>query len=162
MKILAIDLGKYKSVACSYVTATGTARFATVVTHVLELDRLLLRESPDLVVIETCSIAGWVHDLCCQRGVKCQVANPGSEAWKWKNVKAQDRPRRRSQTGSARGDPTAPDGPCPGTRNASTSSIAEVSAVLGYEARRDPESPASHRRDSRRASCWTVAVGPGL
>ena len=49
MKILAIDLGKYKSVACNYVTATGTARFATVVTHVLELDRLLLRESPDLV-----------------------------------------------------------------------------------------------------------------
>ena len=32
MKILAIDLGKYKSVACNYVTATGTARFATVVT----------------------------------------------------------------------------------------------------------------------------------
>ena len=25
MKILAIDLGKYKSVACNYVTATGTA-----------------------------------------------------------------------------------------------------------------------------------------
>ena len=87
MKILAIDLGKYKSVACNYVTATGTARFTTVVTHVLELDRLLLRESPDLVVIETCSIAGWVYDLCCQRGVKCQVANPSSEAWKWKNVK---------------------------------------------------------------------------
>ncbi len=87
MKILAIDLGKYKSVACNYVTTTGTARFTTVVTHVLELDRLLRRESPDLVVIETCSIAGWVHDLCCQRGVKCQVANPSSEAWKWKNVK---------------------------------------------------------------------------
>ena len=84
MKILAIDLGKYKSVACNYVTATGTVR---IVTHVLELDRLLQRESPDLVVIETCSIAGWVHDLCCQRGVKCQVANPSSEAWKWKNVK---------------------------------------------------------------------------
>jgi transposase len=87
MKILAVDLGKYKSVACNYVTTTGTARFATVVTHVLELDRLLRQESPDLVVIETCSIAGWVHDLCCQRGVKCQVANPSSEAWKWKNVK---------------------------------------------------------------------------
>jgi hypothetical protein len=71
MKILAIDLGKYKSVACNYVTARGTARFTTIVTHVLELDRLLCRESPDLVVIETCSIAGWVHDLCCQRGVKC-------------------------------------------------------------------------------------------
>jgi transposase len=87
MKILAIDLGKYKSVACNYVTATGTSRFTTIVTHVLELDRLLSQESPDLVVIETCSIAGWVHDLCCQRGVKCQVANPSSEAWKWKNVK---------------------------------------------------------------------------
>ena len=87
MKILAIDLGKYKSVACNYVTATGTARFSTIVTHVLELDRLLSQESPDLVVIETWSIAGWVHDLCCQRGVKCQVANPSGEAWKWKNVK---------------------------------------------------------------------------
>ena len=63
MKILAIDLGKYKSVACNYVTATGTARFATVVTHANEFDRLLSQESPDLVVIETCSIAGWVHDL---------------------------------------------------------------------------------------------------
>jgi transposase len=68
MKILAIDLGKYKSVACNYVAATGTARFATILTHVLELDRLLSQESPDLVVIETCSIAGWEHNLCCQRG----------------------------------------------------------------------------------------------
>ena len=82
MKILAIDLGKYKSVACNYVTATGMSRFATVVTHANEFDRLLSQESPDLVVIETCSIAGWVHDLCCQRGVKCQVANPSSKAWK--------------------------------------------------------------------------------
>src|SRR6266508_2008974 len=86
MKILAIDLGKYKSVACNYVTATGTARFATVVTHVVELDRLLRRESPDLVVIEACSIAGWVYDLCCRRDRKCQGAHPSSEGWKWKNV----------------------------------------------------------------------------
>ena len=62
MKILAIDLGKYKSVACNYVTETGKARFATIVTHVQELDRLLRQESPDVVVIETCSIAGWVYD----------------------------------------------------------------------------------------------------
>src|SRR4029450_2516981 len=87
MKILAIDLGKYKSVACNYVTTTGTARVATVVTHVLELNRLLRQESPDLVVIETCSIAGWVHDLCCQRGVKWQVANPSSEALNGKTQK---------------------------------------------------------------------------
>jgi hypothetical protein len=40
-QVLAIDLGNYKSVACNYVT-TGTARFATVVTHILELDRLML------------------------------------------------------------------------------------------------------------------------
>ena len=46
MKILAIDLGKYNSVACNYVTTTGTARFATVVTHVLELDRLLVGKAP--------------------------------------------------------------------------------------------------------------------
>jgi hypothetical protein len=79
MKILAIDLGKYKSVACNYVTATGTARFATVVTHANEFERLLSQESPELVVIETCSIAGWVHDLCCQRGVSVRLPIPAAK-----------------------------------------------------------------------------------
>ncbi|MHC4176004.1 MAG: IS110 family RNA-guided transposase [Planctomycetota bacterium] len=87
MKILAIDLGKFKSVACTYATEIGKAEFATVVTHVVEFDQLLRQQRPNVVVIETCSIAGWVHDLCCSHGIKCQVANPSSEAWKWKNVK---------------------------------------------------------------------------
>ena len=59
MKILAIDLGKYKSVACNYVTATGTARFATVVTHANEFDRLLSQESPDLVSRPARSLVGY-------------------------------------------------------------------------------------------------------
>ena len=87
MKILAIDLGKFKSVACRYVTETGKAEFLTVLTHVIEFEQLLRKERPDLVVIETCSIAGWVHDLCCHHGVKCDVANPSNEAWKFKNIK---------------------------------------------------------------------------
>jgi transposase len=39
------------------------------------------------VVIEACSPAGWVHDLCEVLHLVCDVANTAGEAWKWKNVK---------------------------------------------------------------------------
>ena len=56
--ILAIDLGKYKSVACLYQPTTA---------EVL--------------------LSGWVHDLCVRHGVKCLVASTSSEAWKFKHTK---------------------------------------------------------------------------
>ena len=159
MKILAIDLGKYKSVACNYVTATGTARFATVVTHANEFDRLLSQESPDLVVIETCSIAGWVHDLCCQRGVKCQVANPSSEAWKWKNVKRKtdrDDALKLAQLAALEQLPTV-HVPAPETR--------QRRALLKYRQSLITRRVAiqNHLRAIARARafCWIVAVEPG-
>ena len=40
-----------------------------------------------MVVIEACSLAGWVHDLCAELGVPCQVANTAAEAWKYKHAK---------------------------------------------------------------------------
>lgn len=61
-RILALDLGKYKTVACAYVPATGEARFATAETTVDHLAALIGRERPDLTVLETCTLAGWVHD----------------------------------------------------------------------------------------------------
>ena len=39
------------------------------------------------MVIEACSLAGWVHDLCAELRIPCQVANTAAEAWKYKHAK---------------------------------------------------------------------------
>jgi len=85
--ILAIDLGKYKSVACVHDQATGEVRFTTFETSRAELQRLIGKEQPAVVIIEACLLAGWVHDLCAELGVRCLVANTASEAWKFKHLK---------------------------------------------------------------------------
>ena len=85
--ILAIDLGKYKSVASVHDQASGEIGFTTIDTTRAELRKLIDREQPGVVVIEACLLAGWVHDLCAERGVRCLVANTASEAWKFKHLK---------------------------------------------------------------------------
>jgi len=87
MKILALDLGKFKSVSCAFDTETQATEFWTFSTDRPYLQTLLRTQAPDLVVFEACSISGWVHDLCTAAGVATIVANPNQEAWKWKNVK---------------------------------------------------------------------------
>src|SRR5262245_32507169 len=84
--ILAIDLGKYKCVACVY-SATSEPTFQTMDTSRTEVARLIGRTCPAVVVIEACSLAGWVHDLCGELGVSCRVANTAAEAWKYKHTK---------------------------------------------------------------------------
>jgi transposase len=85
--ILAIDLGKYKSVACVHDQATGEFRFTTFETTRAELRKLIGQEQLAVVIIEACLLAGWVHDLCVEFGVRCLVANTASEAWKFKHLK---------------------------------------------------------------------------
>jgi transposase len=85
--ILAIDLGKYKSVACVYAGDSGEVAFRTVGSRRDELRQLIHRQQAALVVIEACTLAGWVHDLCGELGVRCLVANTASEAWKFKHAK---------------------------------------------------------------------------
>ncbi len=85
--ILAIDLGKYKSVTCVYDQAGGEIQFTTIDTSRAELRRLLDKQPPGVVIIEACLLAGWVHDLCADLGVRCLVANTASEAWKFKHLK---------------------------------------------------------------------------
>jgi transposase len=85
--ILAIDLGKYKSVACAYDPATAEAEFRTLDTSRTELARVIARARPAVVVIEACTLSGWVHDLCGELGVPCRVANTAAEAWKYKHTK---------------------------------------------------------------------------
>lgn len=87
MKILAIDLGKYTCVSCLFDTETNATEFETIKTYWIEFEGLLNRMRPQLIVMETCSITGWVHDLCVKQGYKVMVADPSQEAWRWKNVK---------------------------------------------------------------------------
>jgi transposase len=79
--ILALDLGTYKSVACRYAPDSGAVQFRTVPTDRDEFRRLIDRQRPALVVIEACTPAGWVHDLCGQLGVPSRVAPRGHRAW---------------------------------------------------------------------------------
>ncbi len=86
-RILAIDLGKFKSVTCLLDTATNQTEFWTMCTDRPYLLAVLQKYQPDLVVIESCSLAGWVHDECTAEGYQVLVCNPNQEAWKWKHVK---------------------------------------------------------------------------
>jgi len=87
MKILTLDLGKYKSVACDYDQQSGAHEFQTIATNPQALHDLLVERQPDRVVIEICSIAGWVCDLVRALGLEMQVASTNDERWRWKRVK---------------------------------------------------------------------------
>lgn len=86
-KIIGLDLGKFNSTSCTFMTDDGEVRFQSLPTTVARLREFLERERPDLVVFEACTQAGWVADLCRSLGFKYAVANTNGEAWKWQNVR---------------------------------------------------------------------------
>ena len=101
-RIIALDLGKFKSVCCAMDAATGRHAFETLPSTPAAIDDLLRRHaaaaaaassSADgeeiLLVIETCDVAGWVHDLGrATPGVAVTVVHTqGDERWKWRKVK---------------------------------------------------------------------------
>lgn len=90
MRILALDLGKYKSVACDYEVETGRHRFITILSTPQAVHDLIADREPDCVVIEICSMAGWVSDLVRALGIETQVANPNDERWRWRKVKTKN------------------------------------------------------------------------
>jgi transposase len=85
--ILAIDLGRYKSVACVYQRSTRTQAFTTLETTAEQLQRLFTRHPGALVVIEACANSGWVHDVALAAGHEVKVANTAAEAWKFQHSK---------------------------------------------------------------------------
>jgi transposase len=85
--ILAIDLGRYKSVACVYARSTREHAFRTFDTTPAGLDALLARHPGAVVVIEACANAGWVHDHAAAAGHPVKVANTAAEAWKFQHLK---------------------------------------------------------------------------
>ena len=85
--ILALDLGKFKSVGCVLDVVANTHRFLTIPTHPAAVHDLLVTVMPDRLVIEACSISGWVCDIARTLEIAVQVANTNDEAWNWKKVK---------------------------------------------------------------------------
>src|SRR5260370_34797067 len=79
MRILSLDLSKYKTVACDYESEKGRHQFATVQTTPKGLHDLIVDREPERVVIEICSIAGWVCDLGRSLGVAREVARTDDE-----------------------------------------------------------------------------------
>ena len=93
MRILALDLGKSKSVFVDYAFGgggeafRGERKFGKIGSNAHELRKLLERCAPDQLVIEACPAAGWVCDLAESMKVPVQVANGNDERWRWKTVK---------------------------------------------------------------------------
>lgn len=86
-RILAIDLGKFKSVACLFNAGDGEFTFQTARTNPAEFQDLFASAAPDRVVIEIGAQAGWIADLAESMGLPIEVANPCHDAWRWKNVR---------------------------------------------------------------------------
>jgi len=91
-RVLAIDLGKFNSVACLYDPKTAEHRFISLANTPQTVHDLLAEHAGDdpsftLVVFETCDCCGWVYDIARALGFAVAVANPSHEAWRWKRVK---------------------------------------------------------------------------
>jgi len=87
MKILSLDLGKNKTVGCEYERESGQHRFQTAFSTRSGLQQMVKEIKPDRVVIEVCSIAGWVCDFLREMGIEVQVANTSDDAWRWRKVR---------------------------------------------------------------------------
>ena len=87
MLIIAIDLGKFNSVACLYHTETQKQQFETLATDRGFFETLFKTYSPELVVVEACGPSGWVSDLCAELGLEIIVCSTHEDAWMFKNVK---------------------------------------------------------------------------
>jgi transposase len=87
MKIVAMDLGKFKTVVCIYDQTSGKHKYQTVRTSPQQMHDLFIEHRPDRVVFEICSAAGWVFDIARCLGIEVQVANTNGQAWRWKNVR---------------------------------------------------------------------------
>lgn len=87
MRILSIDMGRGKSVACDYQAQTAEHEFETLNTDPAAFHDLIAKRNPDLVVIEIGPAAGWVRDLCVAMDRKLLVANTSDEPWQWRKLK---------------------------------------------------------------------------
>jgi transposase len=91
-RIIALDLGKFKTVACVMNALDRSHVFETIEMSPAAVHDLLARHATDdpvqtRVVCETCDCCGWVYDLCVSLGLVASVVAANSEAWQWRRVK---------------------------------------------------------------------------
>ncbi len=91
-RIIALDLGKFKTVACVMNALDRSHVFETIEMSPTAVHELLARHATDpagetLVVFETCDCCGWVYDVCVALGLPAKVVAANSEAWHWRRVK---------------------------------------------------------------------------
>jgi len=87
MKILALDLGKFNSVACFFNSKTRKSKFLTTPTNRERIASIFKSAKADLVVMEACGPSGWINDLAQSFGLETLVCSTNEEAWRWANVK---------------------------------------------------------------------------
>ena len=101
-RILAIDLGKFKSVTCLLDTETNETEFWTMSTDRPYLLTVLKKYQPDLVVIESCSTwpAGFTTS-CTAAGLQGAGLQSQPRGLEVEKRQTQDGPRRCAQVGQA-------------------------------------------------------------
>jgi hypothetical protein len=75
--ILALHLGKFKSVCCFFNTDSQELRYLTVESTPATIGLLLDKAKAEgvvCVIFETCAFTGWVAQLCDARGLKRHIA----------------------------------------------------------------------------------------
>jgi transposase len=88
MKILSLDMGKFKSVWLLYLAGgPGPQQYGKITTRPCELHDLLVEHRPERLVLESGPAAGWVCDMAAALEIPTQVANTNDERWRWKNNK---------------------------------------------------------------------------
>jgi transposase len=87
MKIMALDLSKFKTLCCIFDTKTRKHEFLTEATDRNYLATVFKNHKVDLLVMEACSPSGWINDLAVSLGRKTLVCSTNEDAWKWSNVK---------------------------------------------------------------------------
>ena len=87
MKILALDLGKFKTMCCLFDSNSRAYEFLTATTDRHYLSTIFKNHKVDLVVMEACGPSGWINDLAVSHGHKTLVCSTNEDAWKWSNVK---------------------------------------------------------------------------
>jgi len=85
--ILAIDLGKRKSVFCRLDTGTLKPKYSTAKTSPQAFHDIFasLDRENSIVLFEVGAQAGWLSDMLADLGLKFKIANVNHSAWKWSN-----------------------------------------------------------------------------
>jgi len=86
MNLVAIDLGKFMSVAC-LCRSDDDVTFRSLETGPQAVHDLLVEWGPERLLVKVGNVTGWVYAIAVGLGIAVQVAHSNTERWRWKRVK---------------------------------------------------------------------------